>query len=439
MVRYPAKKQNNIALAKLKTKNGIIVAIIGFLAASIAIVSSLDSREQTLENRAEPIEKNRFQGVTALGRIEPFGEVIKLSPPAEIGGAKIQQLLVSEGDEVVANQLIAILNSYNQQEAAVKLAQQEVKVAEANLAIVKAGAKRGEINAQQAKIRKLQARLRTELTAKLATVSRLQAELDTQTREQMAKIERHKAELVNARSEYSRYQTLAQQGVISQSELDLRRTTLDTARERVKEAEASYQRVRNTLREQIAEARAMANNTEFTLTEEIREAEAELNRIAEIRPVDINKSEAELAKSLASLKQAETNLELTKVKSPTNGKILKINARPGEIVNQNEGILELGQTERMLVVAEVYESDIGQVQVGQRATIISETQAFTEKLTGTVSKILPQIGKKDVLDTDPAADVDSRVVEVKITLEPEDSKKVANLTNSKVIVKIDVE
>lgn len=439
MVRYPAKKQNNIALAKLKTKNGIIVAIIGFLAASIAIVSSLDSREQTLENRAEPIEKNRFQGVTALGRIEPFGEVIKLSPPAEIGGAKIQQLLVSEGDEVVANQLIAILNSYNQQEAAVKLAQQEVKVAEANLAIVKAGAKRGEINAQQAKIRKLQARLRTELTAKLATVSRLQAELDTQTREQMAKIERHKAELVNARSEYSRYQTLAQQGVISQSELDLRRTTLDTARERVKEAEASYQRVRNTLREQIAEARAMANNTEFTLTEEIREAEAELNHIAEIRPVDINKSEAELAKSLASLKQAETNLELTKVKSPTNGKILKINARPGEIVNQNEGILELGQTERMLVVAEVYESDIGQVQVGQRATIISETQAFTEKLTGTVSKILPQIGKKDVLDTDPAADVDSRVVEVKITLEPEDSKKVANLTNSKVIVKIDVE
>jgi HlyD family secretion protein len=49
-----------------------------------------------------------------------------------------------------------------------------------------------------------------------------------------------------------------------------------------------------------------------------------------------------------------------------------------------------------------------------------------------------QIGKKDVLDTDPAADIDTRVVEVKIYLDEASSKKVADLTYSRVIAKINL-
>jgi HlyD family secretion protein len=98
--------------------------------------------------------------------------------------------------------------------------------------------------------------------------------------------------------------------------------------------------------------------------------------------------------------------------------------------------VELGQTEKMLVVAEVYESDIGKVRLGQRATVTSESQAFVGELSGKVSQVGLQIGKKDVLDTDPAADVDTRVIEVKILLDAEASRKVANLTYSKVLVKI---
>ena len=41
-----------------------------------------------------------------------------------------------------------------------------------------------------------------------------------------------------------------------------------------------------------------------------------------------------------------------------------------------------------------------------------------------------------MLKTDPAADVDTRVVEVKILLAPEDSRRVACLTYTKVIVEI---
>ena len=90
----------------------------------------------------------------------------------------------------------------------------------------------------------------------------------------------------------------------------------------------------------------------------------------------------------------------------------------------------------MLAIAEVYESDISKVRLGQKASVTSENATFSGKLHGRVKQIGLQIGKKNVLESDPAADIDVRVVEVKILLDPESSKKVAGLTNAKVIVKI---
>ncbi|MEO1397193.1 MAG: HlyD family secretion protein, partial [Cyanobacteria bacterium J06634_5] len=46
------------------------------------------------------------------------------------------------------------------------------------------------------------------------------------------------------------------------------------------------------------------------------------------------------------------------------------------------------------------------------------------------------IFKRDVLGTDPLADTDGRVVEVKIRLDPDDSQAIAGLTNIQVDVTI---
>lgn len=338
--------------------------------------------------------------VTALGRLEPRGEIISLSPPPDLGGAKIARLFFDEGDRVKVNQTIALLDNEPIKQAAVNVAKEEVRVAIANLAIIQAGAKTGEIRAQQAQIQ------------------RWQAELNRTKEEQIATIDRFKAELANSEIEYNRYRQLAESGATSASELDQRKTTLETAKKRVIEAQANY------------------NKTVDTLTQQIQEARANLNKIAEIRPVDINKAQAELSKAIASLKQAEQDLQLTYIKAPFDGQIIKIKARPGEMVKQDDGFAELGQTDRMMVVAEVYESDIGKVRIGQKAAIVSETGSFARQLQGTVSQIGLKIGKNDVLNTDPAADVDTRVVEVKILLDPEDSKVVSGLTYSKVTVKI---
>ena len=415
----------------------IPLSIASMILTGTTVIYTLNNNPQkSLETAPPVVEVPEIKAVTALGRIEPQGEMIQLAPPPDLGGTRISQLLVEEGDRVTEGQIIAILDNHDRTKSAVELARQDIKVAEANLAIVKAGAKQGEINAQKATINRLKAQLRGEISANQAQISRLEAQLKTETVEKQATIDRLKAELKNAQSEYQRYVKLAQEGVISDSELDSRSLSVDTAQERLLEAKARYNRTGATLQEEIKEAKAVSQQEIDTLQEQIIEAEATLDRIAEVRDVNVLQAQAEVDRAVAALKQAEEDLKLTYVKAPSDGQIIAIKAYPGEAVGE-DGVAEFGRTNQMIVVAEVYESDISKVNIGQQATITSETGAFDGKITGKVSHIGLKIGKQDVLDTDPAADVDSRVVEVKIRLDPESSDRVSYLTNSKAIVRIE--
>ena len=422
-------------LHKLPLNSKLIIAL---CLAGIALVgiTTVYSANQTATKEEQVIKPQPINAVTALGRIEPQGKMIRLSPSPNLGGAKIARILVKEGDRVTEEQTIALLDNYRRANAALELARQEVKVAEADLAIVKAGAKRGDINARSAGLNRVRAELEGKIAADKAEVARLQAQLRTETAEKQAASDRALAELRNAKSEFERYQNLAREGVISESELDSRRLTLDTAENAVAEAQASYDRTIDTLEQQIEQAQAVARQNKNTLTEQIAEAEASLASVGEVRQVDIFKAQAGVDRAIAALRQVEEDLELASVKAPSDGQIIRINAYPGEIVGE-DGVVEFAQTDKMMVVAEVYESDIGKVKVGQTATIRSETGAFADTITGKVSQVGLKIGKQDVLSTDPAADVDSRVVEVKINLDPENSDRVSHLTNSKAIVKID--
>ena len=115
--------------------------------------------------------------------------------------------------------------------------------------------------------------------------------------------------------------------------------------------------------------------------------------------------------------------------------MLKIHTWDGEIVNNN-GIVELGQTNQMVAVAEVYETDVKRLKIGQKAIITSS--AFTGEATGKVKEIGLQIYKNNVLNTDPTAAADARIVEVKIQLDPVSSLKVQAFTNLEVTVAINI-
>ncbi|MGF1481098.1 MAG: ABC exporter membrane fusion protein [Cyanophyceae cyanobacterium] len=420
---------------KPKTRRLVVLSVAGLIASGATVVYSLKFTSSEPPEPPPPSELPIIESVTALGRLEPQGEVIELSPPPTLGAAKVAQLLVQEGDQIQAGQMIAILDDYPRRLAEVERAKKEVAVAQANLAVIRAGAKTGEIQAQEATIERMQAQLIGENAINRAKIATLEAQLQGELQEQRATIERLQAELANARTELERYQYLANEGAISESELDRRRLTLATARARLVEARAAYEKQEAMLQQQIQEARAVNQQAANTLEKQVQEARANLDRISEVRYVDVQKAQAELARAQAALTQTQAELELSTVKAPVASKVLNINARPGESVS-DAGIADLGQTDSMMVVAEVYESDISKVRLGQPAIVISESGAFDQKLQGTVSQIGLVVGKNDVLDTDPAADVDTRVVEVKILLEPEDSRSVAGLTNSKVIAEI---
>lgn len=143
----------------------------------------------------------------------------------------------------------------------------------------------------------------------------------------------------------------------------------------------------------------------------------------------------------AEIKVAEAHIELRKVQlqrslvhAPVAGRVLAIHSWPGEMAAL-EGLLELAEVSQMYAIAEVYETDIGRVKVGQSATVSSA--ALDSVLTGTVETIRPKVAKIDTIGNDPAARKDARIIEVEIRLD--DSAAAANLTYLQVEIVINNE
>ncbi len=157
---------------------------------------------------------------------------------------------------------------------------------------------------------------------------------------------------------------------------------------------------------------------------ELQSAQAALARV---------RSTVGLSSAQANLNVAEAQLELTTIRAPIDGEILKILTYPGERIG-NDPILKMGDTNKMYVVAEVEENDIAAVRVGQHATVTSE--AVNEPLHGIVEEIGRLIYKNDIFNLDPRADRDTRIVEVRIKLDT--PQPVAALTYLEVSVRIDV-
>jgi HlyD family secretion protein len=376
----------------------------GAIAASLTLetaCSNLSPSQSSTPQAPSPVVASAT-AVTALGRLEPRGEVIKLSV-ANAQDSRVNKLFVEEGDRVKAGQVIAILQGLDKKQAQLAEEKENVAVYRAKLAQIQAGeAKAGEIAAQRANIARLEAQLRTETIDKEAELASTQAELR------------------NARTEYDRYEKLLQEGAVNAQARDEKQKAFEMAQARVDEAQAHLETTVSTLQEQIRQEKAM------------------LAKLLEVRPVDVQVVQAELQQAIAIVKRIESELEDYYVRVPIDGQILKINTRVGEQVNTSQGIVELGRTREMYAIAEVYETDVGKIRLGQRATIISEHGGFEGKLHGTVDHIGLQIKKKDVLESDPAASKDARVVEVKIRIDPQDSSKVAGLTNLQVRITIDL-
>jgi HlyD family secretion protein len=340
--------------------------------------------------------------VVALGKLQPEGDVIKISV-ANAQDSRVNQILVKEGDPVQANQVIAILQGRDRVEQQLRDAQANVAIKRSQLLKIQQGdAKVGELAAQRATIAEIRANLATELPQKAAAITEAQATLK------------------NAKIKLQRNQTLAQEGAVQRAEVD-------NAQEELAKAIAT-----------LATRQAELNNTKATLQAQIAKEQANLDRLQEVRPVDIDIAQAELEQAQIQVEQRRAELNDTQVRVPIAGQILRINTRVGEQVNTQEGIAELGQTKQMYAIAEVYETDIIRVKPGQTTTIASEYGGFTGELKGKVSQVALQIGKAQLGQDkqNPNTDINARVVQVKVRLDPADSTKVSALTGMQVRIKI---
>jgi HlyD family secretion protein len=409
-------------------KIGFIVAaivVIGGIAYSISQSSQFSQNASSKSAVTVPVATK----VTALGRLEPESQIVKLSTSLDLDGDRISQLFVSEGDTVKAGQVVAILDSKKRLQDALKQAQKQVDVAIAKLVRIKAGAKSGDIQAQQAKIAALQAQITGDRMGQQETISRLEAQWQGDSTAQVATIRKLESELRNARSEYLRYEQLNREGAISNSLFDSKRLSWETAQQQLGEAKVVLKRINSTSNKLVKEAKIALERINNTGNKQIAEAEASLLSIAEVRPVDVREAQTEVENALATLKRAQTDLEQASVKAPIAGRIIKINVQVGEKIEES-GIADLAQTNRMMVVAEVYQDEISKVKPGQQAIITSP--ALTGELRGIVFALGSRVNKQNVFSNEPGENLDRRVIDVKIRLNPEDSKKVASFVDLQV-------
>jgi HlyD family secretion protein len=187
---------------------------------------------------------------------------------------------------------------------------------------------------------------------------------------QASVITRQRAELTQAEVELRRYSQLYAQGASSAEQRDRRITIESTSRAELEQA----------LRD------------EATLRAELEEKRATLAR-----------NQAERDKAL--------------IRAPVAGTVFRINAYPGDKVG-DDGLLEMGDSSRMGVIAEVYQTDRAGIAPGQRV-VISADGFPGRQMEGRVVEIARQVSRQTVFSGQAGENLDRRVFEVKIGLGPE--------------------
>ncbi len=181
-----------------------------------------------------------------------------------------------------------------------------------------------------------------------------------------------------------------------------------------------------------AEVVDQAKLAEAKFAAKVREVQANLLRYQSTpngEPVDLAVARQDLAVAEASLAQAVADLEQAYVRAPYAGVVLDIRLHQGERIGQ-ESLLTMGATAQMTARVDVYESDVRRLRVEQ--SVVLTAAALAEPLHGKVERIANYVKKQSVVDADPAANTDARVVEVWVRLTDESSVRAARYVDLQV-------
>ncbi len=363
------------------------VGIVGILAAGIAGIGSTvyvatrdASAEENLVDLTVAVQaKNLTVRVTASGTIVPVRSV-NLSPKTS---GRLVELMVEQGDRVQKGQPIARMEN-EEILAQGKQAEAQLIQAKARLAELEAGSRSEEIERAKARLQKAKAQL---------------AELKTGTRTEDIEQAKAQVESAGARAELAkqrrdRFETLYQEGAVSQDRYDEAVTEWEQARSALAEALQNLQELRNGPRsEEIERAEADVYEAQQNLLELQRGP----------RPEDIAHARAEVEESKWRMREIEERFQNTLVRAPFSGIVTQRYADEGAFVTPTTSASSTASAtstsivaiaEGLEVLAEVPEVDISRIKSNQQVSVVAD--AYPDKsFRGRVRLIAPEAIKEE--------------------------------------------
>ncbi|NES22937.1 MAG: efflux RND transporter periplasmic adaptor subunit [Symploca sp. SIO3E6] len=323
----------------------------------------------------------------ATGTVDAF-EMIEVG--AQETGLKIEKVLVGEGDFVKKGQLMVTLDR-SLLEA--QLAQGKAGVAEAEaearLAELQAGARSEEIGQAQARLDQTKARLQ-----------QTQASKPRQIDEALAQVNDAQSRLELAKSRNEMYQSLVNNGAVSQDQFNQAASEYRSAQANLSAAQQRLSQAKNT-----------NNPEEAQLAASVREAEEQLKQLrAGSRQEVIDQAKARLASAKGQVQSVMARLKNTQVLAPVSGKIATRNASVGDVSSASQELFTIIEQGRLELVLEVPQTQLPLIGTGQNVKVTSQTDSSLV-LNGKVRKIETEVDQK------------SRIAKVKVSLSNTESLK----------------
>lgn len=274
---------------------------------------------------------------------------------SKIGG-RIDKLLVHEGDQVQAGQ---VLMTFDDQELAAELEQTRVAAEKA-----KRGYRPEEIAEARAAAQQAQADYQLKKNGyRKEDIEAAKADVD-----------RTGADEVRARLDFERYDALAKKDLVSRQQRDaaeaawkIAAAQKDSAQHKLDELDRGYRP------EEIASAEAHYLQMKATL-EKLRRGN---------RREDVDAAQAAYAYDQARFRERE-------VVAPSAATIEVLDVRPGDIISPNTPVATLLESDQIYVRIYIPETELYRVKIGQKAGVAVDTSAGKQTFPGEVEQINQQ-------------------------------------------------
>lgn len=221
---------------------------------------------------------------------------------------------------------------------------------------------------------------RDEIMARLDT-----REIEIRVRQAQAELDRARSRMKQAAEEI-RLHLERQKGQVAQAEAALRahRYNLQDARVHAEQSEEDRQRSKTLFEKELIAAQEMdraktehlqAKARVSALQEKIKEGESELDLVrmkakeVAIMRADLQAREADVRGAEATLAELRRQLQLTTIRSPVVGIVVKKNSHQGEMIQAGQPIFMVVDSSRFWVEANVEETEIRHVKIGSPVSI----------------------------------------------------------------------